>query len=113
AHASRLERLRRALGRDLARERTLVARRLQISRNLSELENLKPADRNALARARTAIVAAEERDEAFARAFQSDWNPAPRTAVYGAQPQSEPTPPSHGGGFAAQRGRLPFPLAGR
>jgi septal ring factor EnvC (AmiA/AmiB activator) len=113
AHASRLERLRRALGRDLARERRLVARRLDIARGLTELENLKPADREALARARTAIVAAEERDEAFARAFQSDPGPAPRTAVYGAQPQREPIAPPRGGGFAAQRGRLPFPIAGR
>jgi septal ring factor EnvC (AmiA/AmiB activator) len=112
AHASRLERLRRALGRDLARSRQLVARRLQVARSLSDLENLKPADRDALARARTAIVAAEERDQAFARAFQSDWSPAPRTAVYGAQPQSAPNAP-RAGGFAAQRGRLPFPVAGR
>jgi septal ring factor EnvC (AmiA/AmiB activator) len=120
AHASRLERLRRALGRDLARERQLVARRLEISRELRELENMKPADRDALARARTAIVAAQERDEAFARAFQSDDRPAPRTAVYGAQLPHEPSAtPRTGsvapgaGGFAAQRGRLPFPVAGR
>jgi septal ring factor EnvC (AmiA/AmiB activator) len=112
AHASRLERLRRALGRDLARTRQLVARRLEVALTLSDLENLKPADRDALARARTAIVAAEERDQAFERAFQSDWSPAPRTAVYGAQPHSEPNAP-RSGGFAAQRGRLPFPVAGR
>lgn len=113
AHASRLERLRRALGRDLTRARQLMARRIEVSRHLSDLANLKPADRDALARARTAIVAAEERDQAFERAFQSDWNPAPRTAVYGAQPQSEPNAPPRAGGFAAQRGRLPFPIAGR
>jgi murein DD-endopeptidase MepM/ murein hydrolase activator NlpD len=114
AHTSRLERLRRALARDLARERRLVARRLEIAKSLRELENLKPADRDALARARTAIVAAEERDAAFARAFDGDANPAPRTAVYGAQPSREPTaPPPRAGGFGAQRGRLPFPVAGR
>jgi murein hydrolase activator len=113
AHASKLERLRRAIGRDLARERQLVARRLEISHSLRELENLKPADREALARASTAIVAAQERDEAFARAFQSDWSPAPRTAVYGAQPQLEPSTAPRAGGFAGQRGRLPFPVAGR
>lgn len=113
AHASRLERLRRALGRDLARERQLTARRLEVSRAIRELDALAPADRDALARARTAIVAAEERDEAFARAFRSDWNPAPRTAVYGAQPPRAAAPQPRPGGFGAQRGRLPFPLAGR
>jgi septal ring factor EnvC (AmiA/AmiB activator) len=113
AHASRLERLRRALGRDLAHEREIAARRLQISRALRELDELKPADRDALARARTAIVAAEERDQAFLRAFQSDWSPSPRTAVYGAQPSQSGSDRPRPGGFAAQRGRLPFPLAGR
>lgn len=113
AHASRLERLRRALGRDLAHERRLAARRLEVSRSIRELDQLKPADRDALARARTAIVAAEERDQAFERAFQSDWNPSPRTAVYGARAPSIGGEPARPGGFAAQRGRLPFPLAGR
>jgi septal ring factor EnvC (AmiA/AmiB activator) len=113
AHASRLERLRRALGRDLAHERQVAERRLAISRAIRELDELKPADRDALARARTAIVAAEERDQAFSRAFQSDWNPSPRTAVYGAQPPQPGSEHPKPGGFAAQRGRLPFPLAGR
>jgi septal ring factor EnvC (AmiA/AmiB activator) len=113
AHASRLERLRRALGRDLAHERQLTARRLEISRALRELDEMKPAERDKLARARTAIVAAEERDEAFLRAFQSDWSPSPRTAVYGAQPPQPGSDRPRPGGFAAQRGRLPFPLAGR
>lgn len=112
-HASRLERLRRALGRDLAHERQLAARRQELSRSLRRLEELGPADRDALARARTAIVAAEERDQAYLRAFESDWSPTPRTAVYGAQPPRTPSEPPRPGGFAAQRGRLPFPLAGR
>jgi septal ring factor EnvC (AmiA/AmiB activator) len=120
AHASRLERLRRSLGRDLERERKLAAQRVQVAHALQDLQNLKPAERDALARARTAVVAAEERDEAFQRAFQSDWNPSQKTAVYGAQSGAAVsgattgkfTPPA-AGGFAAQRGRLPFPLAGR
>jgi septal ring factor EnvC (AmiA/AmiB activator) len=119
AHASRLERLRRALGRDLEHERQLVAKRAQLAHALKDLQELKPAERDALARARTAVVAAEERDEAFQRAFQTDWNPPGRTAVYGAQTGSAAPRASGGaaaplaGGFAAQRGRLPFPLAGR
>jgi murein DD-endopeptidase MepM/ murein hydrolase activator NlpD len=112
AHASRLERLRRALGRDLARERQVTARRLEMARALQELDELNPADRQAMVRARTAVLAAEERDQAFQRAFQSDWNPSPATAVYGASVAQSYQPPA-AGGFAAQRGRLPFPLAGR
>jgi septal ring factor EnvC (AmiA/AmiB activator) len=113
AHASRLERLRRALARDLAHERELVSRRLQIARSIQDLENMQPAERDAMARARTAIVAAEERDQAFLRAFQSDWNPPGKTAVYGAQPSPSHAAAERPGGFGAQRGHLPFPLAGR
>lgn len=112
-HASRLERLRRALARDLAVERQLAARRTEIARALHDLESRPPEERQALARARDAIAAAEERDEAFRRAFQTDWDPAAnRTAVYGARDAAPPTAGARGG-FAAQRGRLPFPLAGR
>jgi len=111
AHAARMERLRRALGRDLDRQRQLTAQRLETARALTELDQLRPADRHAIVRARTAVIAAEERDQAFDRAFQSDWNPAQSTAIYGARVQ--PSFRSAAGGFAAQRGRLPFPLAGR
>jgi septal ring factor EnvC (AmiA/AmiB activator) len=112
AHASRLERLRRALGRDLLRQRQLSARRLETARALQELDSMPPSERHAVDRARTAVLAAEERDQAFARAFQSDWNPTQRTAVYGARSSVASSAPGRGG-FAAQRGRLPFPLAGR
>ena len=112
AHAARLERLRRALARDLTRSRALSARRVEVSKAIQKLEDMQPAERNALARARTAVAAAEERDQAFARAFQSDWSPEPRTAVYGAAPSAAPSTRERGG-FAGRRGRLPFPLAGR
>lgn len=111
AHASRMERLRRALARDLARERRLTSQRTEVARALQELDTLRPADRAAMARARSAILAAEERDQAFQKAFQSNWNPPQRTAVYGAS--SPPVAFSAGTGFATQRGRLPFPVAGR
>ena len=112
AHASRLERLRRALARDLTRSRELTAQRVDVSKAIQKLADMKPAERDARARAQTAVAAAEERDQAFARAFQSDWSPEPRTAVYGAAPASSPSTPERGG-FAGRRGRLPFPLAGR
>lgn len=113
AHASRLERLRRALARDLQQARELAARRVEVSKAIQELEDMKPAERDALARAATAVAAAEERDRAFERAFQSDWAPEPRTAVYGAPPTVSPGSAPERGGFAGRRGRLPFPLAGR
>jgi murein hydrolase activator len=113
AHASRLERLRRALARDLAQQRQLVTRRREVARAIQSLNDMQPEERDAMARARTAIVAAEERDQAFLRAFQSDWNPPARTAVYGAQPSPMHAAAERPGGFAAQRGHLPFPLAGR
>lgn len=111
AHASRLERLRRALGRDLALERRIAARRVEVARELRELESRPLSERQALVRAQNAIQAAQERDEAFRRAFQTDWDPGDRTAVYGAS--STPGSVRASSGFAAQRGRLPFPLAGR
>lgn len=111
AHASKLERLRRAISRDVQRERQLTALRLETARALTDLQNLRPAERNAMARARSAVAAAEDRDRAFERAFNSDWNPVPSTAVYGGVVQPGATPPA--AGFAALRGRLPFPIAGR
>jgi murein hydrolase activator len=113
AHTSRLERLRRALARDLSRSRELAAQRVEVSKAIQKLDEMKPAERDALARARTAVAAAEERDQAFERAFQSDWAPEPRTAVYGAPPTASPSSPAERSGFAGRRGRLPFPIAGR
>jgi murein hydrolase activator len=110
AHTTRLERLRRALGRDLTRERQVTARELELARALQSLDRIPPAERNAAARARAAILAAEERDQAFERAFQSQWSPASTTAVYSARVPRDDVPR---GGFSGQRGRLPFPMAGR
>jgi septal ring factor EnvC (AmiA/AmiB activator) len=112
AYTSRLERLRRALGRDLEREKQITAREIELSRALKSLEELPPVERSAMARARAAILAAEERDQAFQRAFQSDATRLPSTAVYAAHISVRDRARS-AGGFAAQRGRLPFPLAGR
>jgi len=110
AHTSRLERLRRALGRDLTRDKQVTARQLELARALQSIEQIPPSERNAAARARAAILAAEERDQAFQRAFQSQWSPTPATAVYAARVSQDDAPR---GGFASQKGRLPFPMAGR
>jgi murein hydrolase activator len=109
-HTSRLERLRRAIGRDLAYERQGVSRQLELARALQTLDEIPLGERNAAARARAAILAAEERDEAFQRAFQTPFTPTSSTAVYSARVSADEMP---SGGFASQRGRLPFPMAGR
>jgi septal ring factor EnvC (AmiA/AmiB activator) len=112
AHAAQLERLRRALGRDLARAKQITARQIELSRALKAIEELPASERNASARARSAILAAEERDQAFQRAFQTSSPTAPTAAVYAARISTSERAPGRGG-FGGQRGRLPFPLAGR
>ena len=110
AHTSRLERLRRSLARDLQREKQITAREIELGHALQSLAEIPPRERNAAARARAAILAAEERDQAFERAFQGQWSPSSTTAVYAAR-VAQNDPPR--GGFATQKGRLPFPMAGR
>lgn len=110
AHTSRLERLRRALGRDLNRDKLLTSRQIELARALQTLDAIPAGERNAAARARAAILAAEERDQAFERAFHSQWSPGSSTAVYAARVSADDLPR---GGFVGQRGRLPFPMPGR
>lgn len=112
-HASRLERLRVVLARDLARERQIAAERVQLARQrelVSDRVSVLAAERAALARSHTAILAAEERETAFRRAFLGH-ETTPHTAVY-----SGIGPLAAGdleAGFAGQKGRLPFPIEGR
>jgi murein hydrolase activator len=121
AHASRLERLRRALQRDLDRQRQIASERVEVARGIEERQAVRPSDKLAMQRARNAILAAEERDVAFRQAFQDNkWEPeleahaavpAPTPAmVYGARSAGNAAP---SGDFSRQRGRLPFPIAGR
>ncbi|MEY2933946.1 MAG: hypothetical protein RL033_4695 [Pseudomonadota bacterium] len=111
AHTSRLERLRRALGRDLDRDKLITNRQIELARALQSLDAIPAGERNAAARARAAILAAEERDQAFQRAFHSQWAPSSSTAVYAARVSTDDDLPR--GSFAGQRGRLPFPMPGR
>ena len=112
-HASRLERLRVVLARDLERERQIAAERVKLAKqreSVVDRVSVLSAERAALARSHTAILAAEERETAFRRAFlgQSD---SPHTAVYsGMGPLA---PGDLEAGFGAQKGRLPFPIEGR
>jgi septal ring factor EnvC (AmiA/AmiB activator) len=65
--------------------------------------------REALVRARQALVEAEERRAAFTRAFDTSGRPD-AVAIYGAD--MGPTQDGQGG-FRMLRGRLSFPIAGR
>jgi murein hydrolase activator len=122
AHASRLERLRRALARDVDRLQHIDAERVQVARSLSGLEEIRPSEKQAMARARNAILAAEERDLAFQQAFTRGWEPEAATLASGPPSRSDSalvygartaTQRPAAGGFAKLRGRLPFPVAGR
>jgi septal ring factor EnvC (AmiA/AmiB activator) len=112
-HASRLERLRRALTRDVEEERKIAAERVALGRRHAEFEDHRAtldAERAALERSRMAILAAQDREEAFRRAFLG--TDEPHTAVYGSG--VGPLDPGElAVGFSAQKGKLPFPIEGR
>ena len=114
-HASRLERLRRALARDLDREHAITEERILLAKkrvSLGDEKGVLEAEHASLLRSHTAILAAEDREEAFRRAFVGGHEAIPHTAVYGSG--LGPLDPSEvAAGFAAQRGRLPFPIEGR
>lgn len=114
AHATKVEKVRRALEQDLNELSRLAQRKSAISRELSELVLRRgpvEIEQQTLARARVALEEADDRRRAFERAFQSSSGPSDYVAVYGAD-ISEALPSSVEG-FRAMRGRLPFPLRGR
>ena len=109
-HAARLERLHHGLEADLARSKALAEERIAVAKKLSEVRarvGTLDDQQRVMARAEDALRSQEERERAFAEAFQT----GAHTAVYGASGPSEPTLAAEG--MAALRGRLPFPLAGR
>lgn len=111
SHAMRVERARRALSSDLARENKLRSRGAELVANLQRIDR----DRNSLASQRTAMDAARiaMADEARrTQAFQSAFDPSSADFVpVGGDPMvAEPPAVS---GFAASRGKLLFPVAGR
>jgi septal ring factor EnvC (AmiA/AmiB activator) len=113
-HAARLERLRASLVHDLSLTRELAARSEALHTRQGELgERLAALElkERAVAQAHTALLAAQDRELAFRRAFTSNAS-APYAAVYGAGvgPQD---PSEHSLGFAGMKGRLAFPVTGR
>lgn len=112
-HASHLERLRRAIARDVAEERAVATERVALSHRRATFEERRTtleAERAALDRSKTAILAAQDREEAFRHAFLA--SSEPHTAVYGPGPGLM-DPAEIAVGFQAQKGRLPLPIAGR
>lgn len=110
-HAARLERLHHGLEVDVAHAKALAAERVTLAKKLDEVRARSATldeEERVLARAEDALRSADERERAFAQAFEAG---SSHTAVYGAVGPAEPGPAS--GGFAALRGRLPFPIAGR
>jgi septal ring factor EnvC (AmiA/AmiB activator) len=111
-HAARLERLHRALARDLEQERQALQRRGALAKQLSGITARRGpllAQQRTFAEAHTALLAARDRDQAFERAFISGTFDD-HTAVYGASPSGLAAASS---GFASLKGSLPFPLSGR
>lgn len=112
-HAAKVERVRRALERDVVQETELLKRKETIRGRLERLAAERaPLDvqREAMIRAKRALEAEEERRAAFARAFETSTRPD-YVAIYGAE-----TGPRDGDtklDFAKQKGRLHFPVTGR
>lgn len=114
AHAARIERLRRGIGRDLAEQRRLTKERQRLSRASEQIQLRRAAlqvHQQTLDQAHTALLAAQDRARAFERAFLQG-SGSGHTAVYGAG-AGPADPADRGSGMAAIKGRLPFPVAGR
>jgi murein DD-endopeptidase MepM/ murein hydrolase activator NlpD len=113
-HASKLERLQRALKRDLDRTQELARQRIAIGGQLRALEVRRAplqVQAQAMTEARTALMSAQDRRLAFERAFE-DGDASEHTAIYGSG--IGPADPAELlDGFASLKGRLPFPLSGR
>lgn len=111
--ASRLERLRQSLKRDLARQAVLQQSVVTLGQRLiAQRKQRGPISRAKLARLhdQTAASDAEQRALAFERAFATSSDS--HTAVYGASVPLGGSP-RETSAFSAMKGRLPFPVAGR
>ncbi|HEY2408559.1 MAG TPA: peptidoglycan DD-metalloendopeptidase family protein, partial [Polyangiaceae bacterium] len=110
-HAVRIERLRRGLQRDVTLERELATRRIALAKKLGDLSARRSAletEQESLNQARVALLSEQDRKDAFERAFSSAGSA--HMAVYsgGLGPAD-----LSAAGFAALKGKLPFPLSGR
>jgi murein DD-endopeptidase MepM/ murein hydrolase activator NlpD len=111
-HAARLERLRRGLEKDLSERQRSLRERVTLGQRIEELRARRgplEAEHEAISRAESALRSAEEREQAFQRAFVGG-AANDHTAIYGGLAVDEPDQDPR---FVARKGRLPFPLAGR
>ncbi|HEX3772057.1 MAG TPA: peptidoglycan DD-metalloendopeptidase family protein [Polyangiaceae bacterium] len=114
SHAMRVERVRRLVGEELGDEARLRGRAVQLAGELERIARDRVAfasQRSAMDAARLAVQDEARRQAAFDHAFQSSTGgSADYVAVYGADGLSADP---NAGGFAAARGKLLFPVAGR
>ncbi len=113
-HAMRVERARRTLANDLAEEKRLRGQGGELARGLERVARDRvslASQRSAMDAARMAVADEQRRQVAFDQAFtQNGAAGGGYVAVYGGNGAS---PDTAIGGFAAARGRLLFPVAGR
>lgn len=110
-HANRVERLRRALARDIVKRAALDNEERRLRAQLQAVEARRKAVKQQVLdykRSREAVLAARDRELAYRRAFDSNWKPADHAAVYSGQPKS-----GSSGSFREMKGQLPFPSQGR
>jgi murein DD-endopeptidase MepM/ murein hydrolase activator NlpD len=113
-YAMRVERMRRRLAKDLGEEAQLRSRAVDLSNDIERIARDRvelASQRNAFDAARQAMLEESRRQAAFDRAFQTSTGAAADyVAIGGGGDLGYDTPAQ---GFAAARGRLVFPVAGR
>ena len=112
-HAMKVERMRHGVITDLAAEKQMRGRAADLARAIERVVR----DRVALGAQRSAMDAERvmqedevRRQQAFDRAFETSTGASDYVAVYGGGSSADLSTPV---GFAASRGRLLFPVAGR
>jgi septal ring factor EnvC (AmiA/AmiB activator) len=110
-HAAAVERLRAALARDIELSRSLKRRLVNAKAELNKLKAERAPltiQQQAMNRAKSVMKQADERREAFLRAF-GQRSHSPHVAIYGTDKGSA----SLAARFSEMRGRLSMPLSGR
>jgi murein DD-endopeptidase MepM/ murein hydrolase activator NlpD len=113
-YAARVERTRLGLTRDLEAQRSMRKRRDEITDLLMRIAADRgplEAQKKAYDTAKATMRQAQERQDAFDRAFESSTRPPDHIAIYGAD--VGPSDGSTSTGFAALEGKLPLPMTGR
>jgi len=113
-HAMHVERARRQVAQDIDERRRLHGRAEDLEHELERLARDRvdfASQRQVLNASRVAVEDEQRRQAAFDKAFETSTGAGEYVAVYGGAGGLAPDPPA--GGFAAARGRLLFPVAGR